>query len=402
MNSAPTHATALPRWIEITGRAGFVAFALFNLVVFVLVAIAPTTHSVVQIYREGSLGWWRGVDIFGEGTAGFIYLPSFAVFYTPFALLGPVVGDILWRLVSAVLLAFSIAEALRVALPQFPRRERWLLVGSALLIALPGAAGALRNGQATNILYSLMLLGTVAAAERRWWWCGFLLALAFALKPLAIVFMLLMIVLQPAVIVPLFVWLVILMALPLVNPDFAHALELYRLGIHKVLVSGAPEAGRWADLTGLLGHFGIVLPEQMLTAIRLVAALATLRLGALTLHRGGHVRGLFNLYALSVVYLMLMSPRTESQTYLMLAATMAIAATLAWHGDRTKGRAMVIIILAVLLMVRGLGAAALAALDLWWDPAICVVYLPFLLTDCFRRRDEAAPPLEVLSAGGGR
>ena len=398
--TATTAATTLPRWIAMTGRVGLVVFALFNLVVFVLVAIDPMNHSVVQVYREGSLGWWRGDDIFGAGTAGFIYLPSFAVLYTPFALLGAHVGDILWRLVSAALLALAIAEALRVALPQFGTRERWLLVGVALLIALPGAANSLRNGQATNILYSLMLLGTVAAIDRRWWLSGFLLALAFALKPLAIVFMLLMVVLQPAVLLPLLVWLVALMLLPLANPDLAHAWTLYGLGIHKVLVSGAPEAGRWADLTGLLGRFGIVAPESVLTVLRMIAALATLGLGWVTLRRNGRVHGLLNLYALSVVYLMLMSPRTEAQTYLMLSATMAIAATIAWHGEGARLRASIIIVLAVLIGATGLGPGALAALDLWWDPFLCVLYLPFLIADCLRLRPDATAPALPWGDGG--
>ncbi len=393
---AATATEAPARWILTIGAIGLALYALFNLVIFVLVYLNPEARSVVPIYRVGSLGWWAGADIFGEGTAGFIYLPSFAVLYTPFALLGPQWGDIAWRAVSAGLLAYAIAEVLRLALPRFDSRTRWLILGTALLIALPGAANSLRNGQATNILYGLMLLGTVHVVEKRWWGAAILLALAFALKPLAIVYILLVAALQPKIIPKLIVALVVLMALPLVHPDPARALELYRLGIHKVLMSGAPEAGRWSDITGLLGRFGIIAPESVLTVARVITALATLALGYVALKRGGRVRGMINLYALSVVYLMLMSPRTEAQTYLMLAATLAIASVIAWHADSERKVPTLYIVLAVSLAAGGLGTAMLRATDLWWDPLLCLVYLPFLVRDCLTVRADG------LSADGGR
>ena len=383
-------------WILTIGAIGLVLYGLFNLVIFVLVYLNPEARSVVPIYRVGSLGWWAGQDIFGEGTAGFIYLPSFAVLYTPFALLGPQFGDIAWRAVSAGLLAYAMAEIFRIALPRFDSRTRWLLLGTALLIALPGAANSLRNGQATNILYGLMLLATTAIIERRLWWAAILLALAFALKPLAIVYMLLVAALQPKIIPKLIVALVVMMALPLLNTDTGRALELYRIGIHKVLLSGAPEAGRWSDITGLLGRVGIIAPESLLTLARIVTALATLALGYVALKRGGLVRGMINLYALSVVYLMLMSPRTEAQTYLMLSATLAIGSVLAWHADGERKIPTLYIVLAVALAAGGLGTAMLRATDLWWDPLLCLVYLPFLIRECLIVRP--APPL----ADGGR
>lgn len=372
-------------WTLQLGGVGLALFTILNLVVFVMVFINPEARSVVPIYRVGSLGWWAGQDIFGEGTAGFIYLPSFAVLYTPFALFGPQLGDIAWRAVSAGLLAFGVAETLRVALPRFDRRTVWLSAGVALLVALPGAANSLRNGQATTILYALMLIATVAVIERRWWSAGILLALAFALKPLAIVYILLVAALQPAVIGRLVVALIVLMALPLIHPDPSRALELYGLGIHKVLIAGAPDLGRWSDITGLFGKLGIVAPESLLTVMRIIAALATLALGAVALRRNGRVRGMINLYALSVVYLMLMSPRTEAQTYLMLGATLGIATVLGWSADGERKRPILYAVLAVMLAAGGLGTAMLRATDLWLDPLLCLVYLPFLVADCLRR-----------------
>lgn len=383
---SPAPAETPARWILTIGAVGLALYALFNLVIFVLVYINPEARSVVPVYRIGSLGWWAGQDIFGEGTAGFIYLPSFAVLYTPFALLGPQFGDIAWRAVSAALLAYSIAEVFRVVLPRFDARTRWLIVGTALLIALPGAANSLRNGQATNILYGLMLLATVHVIERRWWSGAILLGLAFALKPLAIVYILLVAALQPKIIPKLIVALIVLMILPLINPNPARALELYGLGIHKVLASGAPEAGRWSDITGLLGRFGIIAPESLLTAARVVTALLTLALGFIALRRNGLVRGMINLYALSIVYLMLMSPRTEAQTYLMLSSTLAIGSVIGWHVDGERKVPTLFIILAVALAAGGLGTAMLRATDLWWDPLLCLIYLPFLVRDCLTVR----------------
>ena len=78
-----------------------------------------------------------------------------------------------------------------VSLASRDERLFFELVGPALLLILPAGSAALRNGQASTLLLASMLLAAVAMAQRRWWPAAVLLGLALAVKPLAIVLLLL-------------------------------------------------------------------------------------------------------------------------------------------------------------------------------------------------------------------
>ena len=67
-------------------------------------------------------------------------------------------------------------------------RMHWL---DWLIVAIPLAWDCARNGQATLIMTGFMLLAVVDAAHSRWWRATLWLALSVAIKPLAIVLVLL-------------------------------------------------------------------------------------------------------------------------------------------------------------------------------------------------------------------
>src|SRR5689334_21750026 len=152
-------ALLLPRRGILIARVGAGIWLLFNLSILVLVWRDPANHTVVGNYRAASAGWWAGRDIYGSGIDGFLYLPSFAFLYTPFWLLGDT-GDVLWRALSAGTLTFAIWRAAKFYLPE----RVFEAFGVALLLALPVASAALRNGQATTLMVALMLLGSLAIA----------------------------------------------------------------------------------------------------------------------------------------------------------------------------------------------------------------------------------------------
>jgi alpha-1,2-mannosyltransferase len=367
----------------VLNRIGIGVWLLFNLMILVLVWRNPGVSSVVGNYQYGALGWWAGKDVYGAGIDGFIYLPSFALLYTPFALLGEPWGDILWRIVSVGLLTYAVWRALRLYLP------RWHVhaFGPALLLILPAASAALRNGQASTLLVALMLLATLAIAERRWWPAALLLALAFATKPLAIVLLLLAGALYRPLAVRLVLCMAIVLLLPLVNSDPLAAWHLYGLGLNKVLASSMPDRGGWSDITGLLGLVGLVLPALALTILRVASALATLLLGLLARRRQDSAQAAFSLFALSTSYLMLMSPRTEENTYIMLAVPMALfAMLLLWpEGPIDRGRTSrgwMIVALCIALGAHAYGNWIFRPTKLWLKPLICIVFLTTLIQAC--------------------
>jgi alpha-1,2-mannosyltransferase len=379
----------LDRLLPVAGWAGFLVFAVFNLVVTALVIDDPSQRSVVPVYRTGALGWWRGADIFGDGIAGFLYLPSFAVLYTPFALLGAPLGDAVWRLLSAGLLVFALWRSLILLLPAISGQRRWLILGACLLLLSPSAFSALRNGQATILLMALMMLGTVAIVEARWWSAAWLLALAFAIKPLALVLMLLVGVLYPRLGWRLVCTTTLLMLLPFVNPDPLAVAELYRLGLEKILAAGDPGVGRWSDLTGLLQALGLSVPDKALTVVRVVFALVSLGLAGVALRRTGRVDGPFNILAIAVVYLMLFNPRTESNTYVMFGCVFALYSAVLWHRERRAMTSWFMVALSVAFVV---AIATYPLTSLWFKPLLCLAFIPFLVWRCLTPPVERSQP----------
>ncbi|MEA1672535.1 hypothetical protein [Nitrospirillum sp. BR 11163] len=45
--------------------------------------------SEFHIYAEATWAWWQGAEIYEDGINGFLYLPSSAVLFTPWAYLPP-------------------------------------------------------------------------------------------------------------------------------------------------------------------------------------------------------------------------------------------------------------------------------------------------------------------------
>jgi alpha-1,2-mannosyltransferase len=367
-------------------RIGIGVWLLFNLVILVLVWRNPGASSVVGNYQYGAMGWWAGEDVYGPGIDGFIYLPSFALLYTPFALLGEPWGDILWRIVSVGLLTYAVWRALRLYLPASYLQA----FGPALLLILPAGSAALRNGQAGTLLVALMLLAALAIAERGWWRAALLLALAFATKPLAIVMLLLAGTLYRPLALRLILCTAIVLLLPLVNPDPTTALHLYGLGLNKVLASSMPGPRGWSDITGLFGLFGLVAAPAILTILRLASAIGTWLLGFLAQRRQDAAHAVLCLFALANCYLMLMSPRTEENTYIMLAVPMTLFAMLLLRREGPRWPGWLIVALCIGLGTHAYGNWIFHGTQLWLKPMIAVVFLAILIQACRGRLFQPA------------
>jgi alpha-1,2-mannosyltransferase len=386
------------RWKACLPPIGVGLWVVFNLVVMIAVWRHPDVGSVVENYRDAAIGWWAGRDIYGQGVDGFLYLPSFAVLYTPFAWLGEYWGDVLWRLVSAGTLTYALWRAIRFYLP----RRSFEAFGYALLLILPAASAALRNGQATTLLVALMLLATVALAEQRWWRAAILMALGFAIKPLGIVLLLLAGALYPALRRRLALCVLVVTALPLLHPDPPAAWHIYGLGLDKVIASSMPGRWTWSDITGLLDQFGLQLSLLDLTVLRVACAILTLSVGTIAIQRQAAKVAALDLFALAICYLMLMNPRTEENTYIMLAVVVALFAVILSRREGGSRRAWLLAAFCMALGCHAYGNWIFRPTELWLKPLICLAFLPILLESClgrlFDRGDLSAEPAVVPSA----
>ncbi|HET6328455.1 MAG TPA: hypothetical protein VFG04_27480, partial [Planctomycetaceae bacterium] len=90
--------TASPRapWAD---RAAWTAWAALFVTISILI-LAGSDHSVVSTYRDATVQWFAGRDIYTDTGHGFLYLPVAAVLFAPFAWLPSAACEIAWRFVA--------------------------------------------------------------------------------------------------------------------------------------------------------------------------------------------------------------------------------------------------------------------------------------------------------------
>lgn len=354
-----------------------------------LVLRNPDARSVLSYYRGPALSWWIGEDIYPPGIHGFPYLPISAILFSPFALIGSPIGDLLWRWMSFALLTGSLRRLTRLS----PTRDSAALVALVLLASIPGAAGAIRNGQSTVPMMACMIVGAVHIAERRSWPAALALAAGVAFKPWALVLVALAGALHRELRLPLGAALLVVLLAPFLHPDPSFVAEQYVAALHKIWIAGTPGPERWSDVAMMLMRFGIDVPGDVMTAMRLAAAVAILGLGWLASRRFDAACGAILLLSLATCYLLAFNPRAESNTYVMLAPLIALFAGLAIEaGDRRMGAGM--LLLCVALGSQGYGNVVFHATELWLKPLVCLLFLGLLVSFILRSKLPRPPSVD--------
>lgn len=296
-------------------------WGVFVAVIAVLAAVKPM-RPITRIYQSSALDWWASVPVYTEGIHGFLYFPSSAFLFGPLALLPLPLLDQVWRLIQAGVLAWAVWRAVRMLLPG----DEDNLAPRVLALAIPAVSINLLRGQWELVMAAVLLHAAVDVAWGRWTRGGLLLALAVALKPLALVPALLFAAARPRLIAPLALGLAAAFALPFLHPDPAYVLHQYGAMAAKLLTAAEPDSGRWFTMAMLLNAVGVTPSYGTMTGVRLAAALATLAAALAAARRlDGRSAALVILW-LAFAYLALFNPRTEEGTYANIAVMAALAA----------------------------------------------------------------------------
>jgi alpha-1,2-mannosyltransferase len=379
---APRHQTG-PRW----AAWGFWLLT-FGLIAGDLIR-RPFKHNTTPTYRLASTQWWAGQDPYTfHNHDGFLYLPQAAMLFTPFTWGPLLVGELLWRVAVFGLFAFALIRLRDFFLaPRDENPDRTFLFLS--LLAVPSALASLRNAQFDLPLAALLILSAAEIAAARWNRATLWLCLGLALKPLAIVPLLLFGALYWKLIPRLILGLAIVVALPFLNwnPVFV-AHEYVRCAQTLIWATGGDEP-RYSDFGALLSHLAIYPPNGLKTAARVIFALVFLALGAAAVRRLNRVDAAWMVGALSATYLMLFNPRTETCSYVFLAPFVASLAL--WYAQR-KERSW----LCYALGFASLGFACDAIpvvhglTDRWLKPLLALLFLPVLIERIFNaaRREK--------------
>jgi hypothetical protein len=292
--------------------------------------LAGNRKSVTGAYAVGGRGWLHGEDMYSGTGGGFIYLPISGLLFVPMAAApGPAV-ELVWRIFTVG----SFAAALwfcgrlierRVGIPCFAA-----VSGMGVVLGFPAA----RNGQATLPMMAVLLVAITAAVSRRHLIAAVAATAAILLKPLAVPVVAVLAVLRPRLIPPLAAGCLLLVGLPFLVADTAWV-HRQNAGFVEVLQISQRMQGEeaWATLFGIFNVFGHPLPAAVRLVIQAAATLAVVLGCREALRRLDPGPATLHLYALTITLLLLLSPRTENNTYacivpalVMVMATAAAAA----------------------------------------------------------------------------
>jgi alpha-1,2-mannosyltransferase len=297
------------------------------------IILAGNRRTVTPSYRSAALKWLQSEPIYGQNGRGFVYLPQAAILYVPFAVLPETASEILWRAVTMGSYAWALSRMCALIRAQSGRELFWL----ATLVTLPLAWQSSRNGQSTLPMTALMIVAAVDAADSRWWRTTLWLCLGVAIKPLAIVMLLLLAGIHAPLRSRLALGLVGMLAAPLLLQSPVYAWQQYeecwQMFRTASVVGLRPE---WAQIFSALEVWGFLTPPAVQTVLRMLAAAATLGLSLYAQRLWPRSWAAAHTFALAASYLMLFNPRTENNTYSCLAPAIGLAFAAAWQAPGSR------------------------------------------------------------------
>lgn len=363
---------------------------IYAVVITTIVAIQPDRRTATLEYQKATDNWWGGENSLYRKKNGYLYLPQFAVLYTPYELLPDRVGEPLWRLTCLAALAFSLWLAASYLAPD--RKIQVFLI--ATLLVLPSSFASARNGQVNMPLAALFIFIALSLARERWWTAAILLALTLVLKPIAAAPILLCGVLYPKLRLPLLGSLVVAALVPFLHYNPSYVAGEYKAFFVNLGQAGKPQGNSWCDFAGMFRTFGMEIPSIVQFAVRALAGLAALILGWLALRNMDKLRGAIVVMFLTVIYLMLFNPRTETNSYIMLGAFVAVYGAYAGLVAKRWQEAAGFVALAIILGTENYGYPIFPWTNLWLKAFATCILAGWLVTKILNGRSSARTVLE--------
>jgi alpha-1,2-mannosyltransferase len=356
------------------------AWALWGLTIVlisVLVYIHPFNTNLCSTFSPSSFNWWAGRNLyFLVSIDGFLYFPQFAIIYSPFAFAGNPFGDIAWRAVGLALYCVGLWRLAKLLSP----KNAPLVFALATFAVFAPALSSIRCGQANLHIAGFLLNTTVELARKRWSAAAIYLIVALAVKPIIFVFLLLAVVIYRPMIWRLAVGLVIFALFPFATQNPHYVMAQYHDCATKLLVAAKPDRA-FCDLRGIFWPIGWIIPQSLLAVIQITAAIGTLGLCLFAKRRWNEPERSLFVAALSACYLMLFNPRTEENSYVILAGILAIPAAVLYLDHHRWFAGSTLVGIAVWFSGDGW---AYHLTDPWLKPLAGAVFTILLIRELFR------------------
>jgi hypothetical protein len=366
--------------------AASLLWAAVILGLLVRAGLHPHRATSLATYLAGGSAWVRSQPLYTDWR-GFVYPPVIAWFFSLFTHLPPALAAVLWRLVTAGVFLSGLGALLRSGV--FHRIAPGAR-GLVFLGVLPLSIGNLDNAQANPLVAGLMMLSVAAFQSGAWWLCSVAAAIAIIFKIYPVALALLLCLLRPRQLSwRIALILAGLVLLPFALHDPGYVSGQYHEWLRTRLADDRfqyPMKDAPLDLWYLLVRLGhLPISERVYGALQ---ALGGIALAGWVWRRAREAAPLREIAAGSFlmvsVWMLLLGPATENQTYVVLAPAACLMAAQSLGGCAffTRGLALS----AFALLLAGVGRNSLAPhlkspVIMALQPVAAVVLLAAVLSD---------------------
>jgi hypothetical protein len=329
------------------GTVGVIVGVLWGAVLIVLLVRAglhPERATSMSTYLTGGAAWGARGALY-TNWRGFVYPPVVACFFSALNRLPLWVVAVLWRGITAGGLLFGMGALLRAGIYRRIPASRY---GYVFIGLLPLSVGNLDNAQANPLIAGVMMLAVAAFQWEAWGLCAFAAAVATMFKIYPVALALLLCLLRPREISWRFAgWMAVGALLPFAMADWHYAAGQYHAWIQTRLADNRfeyPMKDAPLDLWYLLVRLGnLPVSERVYTGVQVLGGVAIAGWVMAESRRGRDRRDILGmLYLLVSVWMLLLGPATENQTYVVLAPTACIAVVEGWEWASRAGRCLVL------------------------------------------------------------
>jgi hypothetical protein len=286
--------------------------------------ISTRSNGVYPIFSNAGRQWLAGQEVYGPSGAGldmFRYSPPVAAFFAGWAPLPDQWGGLLWRGLCAAVLFGGLAAWCRWLQPA---RD----LATMSLLIMPLAIGGLNSGQCNALIVGSLLLAHMAFARGLWTAAAILVTIPALLKGYPLTYGLLLCLIEPRRFAPrLAICVLAAAALPYLFAPAEYVTEQY-VGFWHRLDDDRTDLGfsGYRDLHMLVGRVGLPMSLQTYRLIEAALGLACAAAVLIGRRRGWSERTTLSAcLSLSLCWMTLAGPATESSTYVLLAPILGLA-----------------------------------------------------------------------------
>lgn len=367
-----------------TNRGAWILWACFALlIVIVRLDSVPSIENVFTVYREAGLRWLAGQDLY-SAQFRFNYFPPAAVLFAAWSSLPFQLGGALWRVADIAVFAFGVWRLSNSS--EEPRSSTRFFIATVVTVIL--SASAARYGQMTLAMSGFMMAAVADVERGALWRAAAYAALAVALKPLAVVLVLLLLAIYPRLSWRLIITLALFFLLPFL---FQHSDYVWRqyVAVPAMLATRAGQRYEWQHVFGLLDTLGWTATSAQETVIRGASAVFVLFLCWRVRQRAPDIGVALPIYALATCYILLFGSGTERNTYAMMTPVVGLVTAKALDSQDRRLLVLMSSVIAIMWLSHALQRAFPHTALAMAKPVACLILAAWLVWIALRAQRSA-------------